>query len=101
MKIVSLADAAKAPFNLDARITYASPELEVVHLCLAPGQNIAQHANPFDVVACLIQGSITLNMGDEKFELGLFDTVHIERNDLRGFSNDGNSEARLIIMKKF
>ena len=101
MKIVSLADAAKAPFNLDARITYTSPELEVVHLCLAPGQAIPQHSNPFDVVACLIQGNITLNMGETKFELSLFDTVHISKNEQRGFSNEGNSESRLIIIKKF
>jgi len=100
MKITTLEQAQKAPFNLDARIIHSSPNLELVHLCLKSGESIPQHANPFTVVACLVLGSITLHVGNENFDLNLFDSVEIENNLDRGFTNTSQANAHLIIVKK-
>jgi len=100
MNIVSLSNAPKIPLNLEGYKMHSSSSLEVIHLCLQPGQEIPQHANQFDVVVCLIKGEVTLHMGENKMQLSLYDTVDIEKNMDRGFENFGTEEARLIIMKK-
>lgn len=100
MKIVSLSNAPKMPVNLEGYKMHSSSSLEVIHLCLQPGQHIPQHANHFDVVACLIKGAVTLNMGENKIKLSLYDMVEVEKDMDRGFANNGTEEARLIIMKK-
>lgn len=100
MKIVSLSNAPKVPVNLEGYKMHSSASLEVIHLCLQPGQAMPQHPNQFDVVACLIKGEIILKMGDTKTRLSLYDAVEIGKNMDRGFENYGTEEARLIIMKK-
>jgi quercetin dioxygenase-like cupin family protein len=100
MKTVSLSNAPKVPFNLDGFIMHSSGSLEVIHLCLQPGQNISPHTNPFDVVACLVEGEVTLHVEETEYKLGLWDVVEIEKQMSRGFSNDGSIVARLLIIKK-
>jgi quercetin dioxygenase-like cupin family protein len=100
MKIVSLSNAQKVHLNIEGYKVHTSSTLEVIHLCLQPGQDIPPHANQFVVVVCLIKGGVTLDMGDNKIQLALYDTVEIEKDINRGFANYGTEEARLIIMKK-
>jgi len=100
MNIVSLSNAPKIPLNLEGYKMHSSSSLEVIHLCLQPGQEIPQHANQFDVVVCLIKGEVSLNIGETKTQLALYDTVEVEKDMDRGFENYGTEKARLIIMKK-
>lgn len=100
MKRISLSNATKVPLNIEGYKVHSSSALEVIHLCLQPGQDIPQHSNPFDVVACLIQGEVTLHLAENKIHLALYDTVEVEKDIDRGFANCGSEEARLIILKK-
>jgi len=100
MKIVSLSNAPKVPLNIEGYKVHSSSSLEVIHLRLQPGQDIPQHANHIDVVVCLIKGEITLNMGENKIQLALYDTVEVEKDLDRGFANYGTEEARLMVLKK-
>jgi quercetin dioxygenase-like cupin family protein len=99
MNITSLTNAPKVPFDLEGYIMHTSYTLEVIHLCLKPGQSIPQHANPFDVVACLVSGEVTIHIGDDQRVLSLYDVVEVEKSINRGFTNNGSAEARLLIMK--
>ena len=101
MKIVTLDDAPKVPFNIEGYIMHTSPSMEVIHLCLHPGQEISQHTNPFNVVVSLIKGDAMLVTGEKSIRLTLYDTVDIEKNINRGFENCGKEEARLLLIKRF
>ncbi|MFZ4546615.1 MAG: cupin domain-containing protein [Bacteroidales bacterium] len=100
MKTASLSNAPKVPFNLEGFIMHSSGSLEVIHLCLQPWQNINPHTNPFDVVACLVEGEVTLQVEETECKLGLWDVVEIEKQMSLGFSNNGSIVARLLIIKK-
>jgi quercetin dioxygenase-like cupin family protein len=100
LKIVSLSNAPKVPLNIEGYKVHSSSSLEVIHLCLQPGQNIPKHANHIDLIVCLIKGEITLNIGENKIQLALYDTVEVEKGMDRGFANYGTEEARLIMLKK-
>ncbi len=97
---ISIAEAPRAPFNLEAYIMYTSSTLEVIHLILQPGQVIAQHANPIDVIVCLVEGEVTLCIGENKSTMALYEVAEVNKNTDRGFINNGASIARLIIIKK-
>ena len=100
MKHLSLASAPKVPANIDGHKMHSSAELEVIHLCLNSGQVVPQHSNSFDVIVCLIKGEVSLNQGSTDTILGLYDVAEIEKGLERGFTNTGNTEARLLIIKK-
>ena len=101
MKISTLESAPKVQFNLDGYVMHTSDSLEVIHLCLQPGQAIPQHTNPFDVIACLLEGEVTLLTGDKQVKLKIHNVAEIEKGAERGFTNNGILEARLLILKKF
>jgi len=100
MKITSLSNALKVPADLDGYIMHTSSSLEVIHLCLQPGQIVPQHPNTAEVVACLIEGEVILDIGEKHVILSLFDVVEIKQDANRGFTNTGSKTARLLIMKK-
>jgi quercetin dioxygenase-like cupin family protein len=101
MKISTLTSAPKVQFNLEGYIMHTSDSLEVIHLCLQPGQAIPQHTNQFDVIACLVEGEVTLLTGDKQVKLNVHNVAEIEKGAERGFTNTGILEARLLILKKF
>jgi quercetin dioxygenase-like cupin family protein len=101
MKIISLSGAPKVPFDLEGYITHSSKSLEVIHLVLQSGQTIENHSNPFDVIIYLIKGEVALNTGQNSNNLALYDMAEIEKNTERGFTNTGQTEARLLILKLF
>ena len=101
MKIIPLSGAPKVPFDLEGYIMHSSKSLEIIHLVLQPGQTIEKHSNQIDVIICLITGEVTLNIYQNSNCLALYDMVEIERNSERGFTNTGQTEARLLILKKF
>jgi quercetin dioxygenase-like cupin family protein len=100
MNIISLSEAPKVPFDLDGYIMHSSSALEIIHLCLKPGQSIPLHANPFDVIVCLIAGEVTLHVGNDNSNLNMYDVTEVNKNLERGFTNSGTVEARLLIVKK-
>jgi quercetin dioxygenase-like cupin family protein len=100
MKKTSLHNAQRVPFDLEGYIMNSSPELEVIHLVLQPGQIISKHANPLNVIVCLVEGDVTLLFGEKQIQLKLFDVIELEKNAERGFINSGNTISRLLILKK-
>lgn len=100
MKTTSIINAPKVPSDLEGYVMHSCPSLEVIHLCLHPGQTIPQHPNAHDVIACLMEGEVTLHIGEENTSLSLYDVAEIEKEVPRGFTNTGMSKARILILKK-
>lgn len=100
MKKISLSEAPRVPFDLEGYIVHSSSGLQVIHLCLQPGQMVGQHSNPFDVVVCVIDGEAALHLGNIKTLLVKYDVAEVEKNVERGFTNSGTTETRLLVLKK-
>jgi len=100
MKTISIVNAPKVPIDLEGYIMHTSSSLEVIHLCLQPGQTIPQHPNNSDVITCLIEGEVILDSGENHSKLLLYDVTEIEKNIQRGFTNSGAGIARLLVLKK-
>lgn len=100
MKLISLQTAPKVPFDLDGYIVHTSPQLEVVHLLLHAGQQVAIHTNPFDVVICIIQGEATLYVESGEVTPELYATVEIKAGQERAIANKSANDCRLLVLKK-
>ncbi|GAB1417587.1 hypothetical protein MASR2M12_03520 [Bacteroidales bacterium] len=101
MKITTLQTAEKVPFNLDGRKMFSSKKVELVHLTIQPGEEIAPHANPFDVVFFVLEGQGEIMVNQESFLASENNSVFIEKDKQRGLRNTGDGLLRVLVVKIF
>lgn len=101
MKLTTLETAEKVPFNLDGRKMLTNEKVELVHLTLKPGEEIAQHANPFDVIFFIIEGEGEVLFENEMFKALPNTSIFIEKDKQRGMRNSGNAIFRVLVCKVF
>ncbi len=100
MNVIPLSQAPKVPSGLDAYKIYTSPTLDVIHLHLSPGDEVAVHSNPVDVVFCVIQGKVLIEADGKILQLNTFDTVEVLAGVERGLKNDSDQDFRVLVLKK-
>lgn len=91
--------APRVPFKLDGRKLFSSADFEMVHLTLQPGEGLAPHAQPIDVVFFVVQGAGTLTVGDENLEIPENTTIHVKSGILRAWTNTGKLPLRILVNK--
>ncbi len=101
MKIQNLSNSPKVPFDLDGYILHSENQVELVHLLLKPGENLAEHKNPFDVIFFVIQGSGVLTVENDSRELNANDTTKITSDKNRSWKNTGDQDLRILVIKLF
>ena len=94
MKILSLAEALKVPLELEGYIMHSSPSLEVIHLCLKPGQDIPQHANPFDALVQVMSGNAEIVINGKPNQLAAGQSIIMPAN----ISHAVNANERFIML---
>ncbi|MEA3443891.1 MAG: cupin domain-containing protein [Bacteroidota bacterium] len=99
--ITDLNTADKVPFDLDGRIMFKSEKTELIHLTLLPGEELALHGNPFDVVFYVLEGEGILAIEDETVIMNENQTIDIAKDVIRGWKNVSNEILRLLVVKIF
>ncbi len=99
MYIRHLDDAPKVPFNLDGHILFRSEKLELIHLSLPPGEEIAVHANPSDVVFFVLSGSGELEVEGEVTGVVADSAIFVEAGRMRSWKNRSGNPLRLLVIK--
>jgi quercetin dioxygenase-like cupin family protein len=100
MNVIPLSQAPKVPSGLDAYKVYTSPTLDVMHLRLSPGDEVAVHSNPVDVVFCVVQGTVRMEADGKTMLLNTYDTVEVLAGVERGLKNDSDQDFRVLVLKK-
>ncbi len=101
MKQTTLETAEKVPFNLDGRKMFTNDKVELIHLTLKPGEEIASHANPFDVIFFILEGEGEILFEGEKFKALPNASIYIEKDKQRGMRNRDNTVFRVLVVKIF
>ncbi|MEN6446028.1 MAG: cupin domain-containing protein [Candidatus Cloacimonas sp.] len=78
---------------------YDAPEGEIVHLNLAPGAHLKKHITPVNVAFYVLEGTATLEMGEEKQNFPKDTLIESPKNIPHGVINEGNSVLRLLVIK--
>jgi quercetin dioxygenase-like cupin family protein len=99
MKIQNLNNSPKVQFDLDAYILHSEDKIELVHLLLKPGENLAEHKNPFDVIFFVAEGSGALSIEGEEFKLSTNDVTKVTSDKNRGWKNNSEKDLRLLVIK--
>ncbi|RPH33192.1 MAG: cupin domain-containing protein [Bacteroidales bacterium] len=101
MHLTTLETAEKVPFNLDGHKMFTNEKVELVHLALKPNEEIALHANPFDVIFFVLEGAGLVLFEKEIFNVEPNTSIFIEKDKQRGMRNHSNSIFRVLVCKVF
>ncbi len=101
MKITTLETAEKVPFNLDGRKMFTNEKVELVHIALKTGEEIASHSNPFDVIFYILEGEGTIFLDDRSLSVEADNCLFVEKNKQRGMKNAGEGIFRVLVCKLF
>lgn len=99
MKIQNLSNSPKVPFDLDAFILHSEDKMELVHLALKPGEDLAEHKNPFDVIFFIAEGSGILTVESKEYKLQMNDVTKVTSDKNRGWKNNSQKDLRLLVIK--
>lgn len=101
LKLTSLSNAPRVPFDLDGRIMFSSEKVEMVHLTLKPGELIPPHSNPFEVVFYLLEGGLELTVNGQSIALKPDSAIHVAIHENRSLINKTKSTARVLVVKLY
>lgn len=90
---------AENPHGVDVRRLYESPHALVSHLALKPGERLLRHITPVDVFFYVLEGTGTVEVGEEKLEVGRDTLVDSPRDIPHCWYNDGGEVLRVLIVK--
>ncbi len=101
MKIV---DATRAPgspnpHNVDARKLCEIPHAVVVMITLQPGESLKRHRTPVDVLFYVLEGSGTVEIGEEKATVGKDTLIESPARIPHRWINESGSVFRVLVIK--
>lgn len=99
MIIKNLSNSPKVPFDLEGYILHSEKQIELVHLLLKPGENLAEHKNPFDVIFFVAEGSGTLSIEGAEYKITTTDVTKVTSDKMRGWQNNTDKDLKLLVIK--
>lgn len=99
MTVTQLKDGELIPINIAAHKLFGSERNELIHLCFKPGEVLEKHQNPFDVIFYVLEGSGTLEVDDQSFSVGADTVIDVSAPQMRGWTNTGTTDLRILVIK--
>ncbi len=91
----------KVQFAVDGRIMFSNSKTESILLTVQPGEQIPEHANPFDVLFIGIQGIASITGQSRSFTLEPCQTLFISGDEPRQLQNRTSTIVKLMVIKIF
>jgi quercetin dioxygenase-like cupin family protein len=101
VKITKVADCPSKPnpHGVTAKLLREGPNAVLVHLSLEPGQTIAPHEAPMDVLFFVLEGAGVAPVGDESIPVAADTLLENPKGNPHGFSNTGSGPMRILAVK--
>jgi mannose-6-phosphate isomerase-like protein (cupin superfamily) len=93
------AESQPNPHGVDARKLYDTEHAQVLQLTLKPGQALKKHLTPVDVFFYVLEGTGTVEIGDEQKEVGPDTLVDSPAKVPHRWSNSGQGVLRILVTK--
>ena len=102
MKITEVAKTAsiKNPHNVDVRKAFESPDTSVVIITLQPGESLKKHVTPVDVFFYVLEGTGTVEIGDERQSVGKDSLVESPAMIAHTWINESKAVFRVMVVKR-
>ena len=85
--------------NVDVRKLYETDNAQVMHITLAPGEQLKKHITPVDVIFYVLQGTGIVEIGDEKKEVGADSLIDSPANIVHCWYNKSDEVLRFLVIK--
>lgn len=101
MKVVQVKDieSRQNPHGVDARSISDTKNAQVSHISLKPGQALKKHITPVDVVFYILEGEVTVEIGNERVVAGQDTLVESPAKIPHRLINEGNNLGRILVVK--
>lgn len=96
---MTAADAPRVDAPVDGRIMHSESRFAAILLTLAPGETMAEHRNPHDVLFAGISGAATLVSGGQPYQVSAGETVFVSADEMRGWKNPNPVPFRVLVLK--
>ena len=93
------AEKKETPHGVDVRQLFDSEHMQVVEIRLVPGEALKKHITPVDVCFYVLEGSGTVEIGDETAEVSADTLVESPKGIPHRLFNDGPSPFRFLVLK--
>jgi len=101
MKIteISKVPAGPNPHGVDARKVYETEHATAVVITLQPGEALKKHATPVDVFFYVLEGTATVEIGDEREEVREDMLVESPAKIPHRWINESSETFRVLVVK--
>lgn len=101
MKTINYLDSAATqnPHGIEAKKIHENEHVQIVHITLKPGEKLIKHSTPVDVFFYVLEGSGTVQIGDEIKDVSKDTLIDSPANIPHGWSNNNNSILRFLVVK--
>lgn len=89
----------ETPHKVDVRLLYETPEAQVMHINLLPGEELKPHFTPVDVFFFVLEGTPTIRVGDEMKEVAENLLVESPKDIVHCLYNKSDKPARILVVK--
>lgn len=87
------------PHHVDARKVYDTEHAVAVVIALRPGESLKRHITPVDVFFYVLEGTGTVEVGDERMSVGEDTIVESPAGIPHRWTNEGSSLLRVLVVK--
>lgn len=101
MKTITISDLQKTmnPHGVEAKKILENNYVQVVHITLKSGEKLITHTTPVDVFFYVLDGTGTVEIGNEKQTVGKDTLIDSPAYVPHGWQNDSNSTLKLLVVK--
>lgn len=93
------APTMKNPHGIQASKLYDEEHGQAMHIMLEPGQSLRRHITPVDVFFYVLEGSGTVEIGDEKEEVQADTMIKSPAKIPHCWYNTGDENLRVLVVK--
>ena len=90
---------APNPHGVDVRKFYDSGKVLATHITLQPGEQIKKHSAPVDVFFYVLEGTGTIEMGDESQEVKSDTIIESKAGAEHCWYNKSSEKLRIMAVK--
>lgn len=87
------------PHKVEVKQMYNQTSAQMVHMTLQPGESLKPHKTPVDVTFYILEGNLTIHIGDESESFGKDTLIESPAHIVHNISNEGSTVARILVTK--
>ena len=92
-------ETSKNPDGTETKKIHENDNVQAAHITLRPGHKLVKHITPVDVFFYVLEGSGTVEIGDEMKEVSKDTLIVSPANIPHGWTNNSKYDLRFLVVK--